>query len=546
MSVPTAHSAAPAARADDQVTTEDSTRRTPPSIPHFYGWLVGVALVVATLSLLFPSTPSYDPWAWLVWGREIAHLNLHTPGGPTWKPLPVVFTTVFSVFGSAQPNLWLVLARAGAFIACVMVFRLAARLTWRLRYPDVTDGRLAALAAPTLAGLVAAASLALSGGFLSASTLGYSEGLLVAAVLIAIERHLDGHRHQAFILGFVAALDRPEIWLFWGPYGLWLMWRDRSSRALVIGLALATLFLWFVPQKWGSGSFFSGVTRAHHPRSNSSAFASCPFCAELTDHAWPQVLVRLKAAAALTVLAALIGLGRGGWRLSGERLRAMALLVLFGVVGLGWWMLVALETQGGFSGNDRYLVLGSALIEITGGVGFGWAALAIGRWLDRHVAALRRGALASALACGMCALFFLLAPNWVGTNYISIARTHRSLLYQAHLRQDLAALIAHDGGARHVLACGTVMTEGFQVPMVAWYLGVHTLGVEAPPPVTPARPVAPPPWPHTIFQARDTSDAELLPLPATVIAWEHDGARYTFIHHRTMWFFQDCAKAAGA
>ena len=125
------------------------------------------------------------------------------------------------------------------------------------------------------------ASLALTGGFLSASTLGYSEGLMVAAVLVGVERHLDGHRHQAFILGFVAALDRPEIWLFWGPYGLWLMWKDPSSRVLVVSLAFATLFLWFVPQKWGGGSFTSGVARAQHPRSNSSAFATCPFCAEL-------------------------------------------------------------------------------------------------------------------------------------------------------------------------------------------------------------------------------------------------------------------------
>ena len=28
-------------------------------------------LAVAALTLLFPSTPTYDPWAWILWGREI-------------------------------------------------------------------------------------------------------------------------------------------------------------------------------------------------------------------------------------------------------------------------------------------------------------------------------------------------------------------------------------------------------------------------------------------------------------------------------------------
>jgi len=80
----------------------------------FYGWLAAVALLIAALSLLIPSTPSYDPWAWLVWGKEIVHLDLHTTGGPSWKPLPMLFTTLFAVFGKAQPDLWLVVARTGA------------------------------------------------------------------------------------------------------------------------------------------------------------------------------------------------------------------------------------------------------------------------------------------------------------------------------------------------------------------------------------------------------------------------------------------------
>src|SRR5215218_1311389 len=71
-------------------------------------------LAVAALTLLLPSTPTYDPWAWIMWGREIVHLDLVTTGGPSWKPLPILFTTPFSLLGDhTAAYLWLVIARAG-------------------------------------------------------------------------------------------------------------------------------------------------------------------------------------------------------------------------------------------------------------------------------------------------------------------------------------------------------------------------------------------------------------------------------------------------
>ena len=62
--------------------------------------------------------PSYDPWSWIVWGRELVdpHLGFSTGGGPSWKPLPVVFTTVFGLSGGASPTLWVIAARAGGLI----------------------------------------------------------------------------------------------------------------------------------------------------------------------------------------------------------------------------------------------------------------------------------------------------------------------------------------------------------------------------------------------------------------------------------------------
>src|SRR5581483_8192988 len=66
MSVPTAELTAPAPPTDVA-----APRRGLPEWVRggrFYLWLAGAALLIGAVSLLIPSTPSYDPWAWLVWG----------------------------------------------------------------------------------------------------------------------------------------------------------------------------------------------------------------------------------------------------------------------------------------------------------------------------------------------------------------------------------------------------------------------------------------------------------------------------------------------
>jgi hypothetical protein len=235
------------------------------------------------------------------------------------------------------------------------------------------------------------------------------------------------------------------------------------------------------------------------------------------------------------------------------RTSALVTLVVAGVFGLAWWVLVALETQAGFSGNDRYLVLGSAFIVLVGAVGYGWLAISLGRLAAGGLrGAARAGAARMSVlgATGACALLYVLGPNFVGANLIDIPKTHGSLLYQAHLREDLVSLIDSHGGPQAILACGPVMAEGFQVPMVAWYLNVRTLRVSDQP-LTNAQgsaPVAKGQWPATIFQDRDNRGAALLPLPQTIKGWEHQGARYKFVPgpHHTMYFFQDCrTHAAG-
>ncbi len=593
MSVPTAELTAPAPATDVPARVRvlaDWLRGG-----RFYLWIGGAALLIGVFSLLIPSTPSYDPWAWLVWGREITHVNLQTTGGPSWKPLPMLFTTVFALFGKAQPDLWLVVARAGAVMAVVMVFKIAWRLTRDLlasaSAKGSSGGRLA-LIPPLLAGLIAAGSLINSGGFISDNALGYSEGLATALALIAVDRYMDGAPRQAFAVGFFAALDRPELWFFWGPYGLFLFWRDPGARKLVVGLFALIPVLWFLPELWGSGHLLRGVTRAQHPRANSAAFTKCPVCTVFRKEAWPTVFDRVKVPGLIAMLVAAVGLWRtravwwpgirralprirrrgasgsvDGARIqpadahdatddrtaTAERaatadpgIRARAWLLGIGLFGYVWWLGISLETQAGFSGNDRYLVLGTAPVAIAGAIAWGWFSGALAG-LIRRLARRRsqpdglgriggpRFALPAATAVALA--IFLTVPSWLGKSIVSLPRTHHALVYQAHLRSDLNAAVAKAGGADALLRCGPVMTEGFQVPMVAWALRVHTLRIEAEP-----SQLAAPPWPAVILQVRAQSNSTLLPTPQQILAWEHDGAPYRLVAHvRTFRVFSTCA-----
>ena len=108
----------------------------------------------------------------------------------------------------------------------------------------------------------------------------------------------------------------------------------------------------------------------------------------------------------------------------------------------------------------------------------------------------------------MFAIIFMLVPGWVANSLIDVQRTHRALVYQAQLRSGITAAVEKAGGPRKVLNCGTVMTEGFQVPMLAWTLGVHTVDVEA----SPQSVSNPGPPPNVIFQTRAQRNAHLLPV----------------------------------
>jgi len=155
-------------------------------------WVALAVLGLAALSFLIPSAPTYDPWAWIIWGREIAHLDLSTVDGPSWKPLPVLFTIPFSLFGGLAPDLWVFVARVGTLAGMVMLFRLGRRF------------------AGVPGGVAAVVPYALAPWTVRNAAMGNSEGLLVALALVAIERHLDGRPRAAFLFALGAACCAPR------------------------------------------------------------------------------------------------------------------------------------------------------------------------------------------------------------------------------------------------------------------------------------------------------------------------------------------------
>ena len=421
-----------------------------------------VALAVlglTALTFLAPAAPTYDPWAWIIWGREIMHLDLSTVDGPSWKPLPVLLTTPFSLFGGLAPDLWLFVARAGAIAGVVMLFRLGRRL-----------GGIPA-------GVAAAAPYALATWTVRNAALGSSEGLLVALALAAVERHLAGRRGPALALLFGAALLRPETWPFLGLYGLWLLWREPPLRRWVVLVFAALPALWLLPEWWGSGDLLRAAHRAQDPLANSPAFAKDPVRAVLDrfELMLPQTLwfgrivhpVQL-ALGALGAAALVRFLRRDVTRR--ELLVVAALLA----AALLWVLEVALMTSDGFSGNFRYLIMPAALVCLAAGVGVGWAIRAL---LGARVA----GFTPVGLVLGALIAFVFFWPARDG-----LRADHDSVVYQARLADRVSGLVARAGGAARLRACGDVYTGPFQVPLVAWYMHVHVTQVESTPAIRPA------------------------------------------------------------
>ena len=217
--------------------------------------------------------------------------------------------------------------------------------------------RLGRRLAGPVAGIVAAGALTLADEFIFDWFRGNSEGILVAVCLWAVERHLDGRRVDAFLLGVVAALLRPEMWPILARLrvlprvaGPQPAHRRRPCSAAA-------------PSSWRCGSCPSTSDRATScapPAGRARrtltrlAYAAHPFVA-VFERSYDVLTFPVYVGALIAVVVAVreprpprAGDGRDRD---------------------GLMLAVALMTQAGFAGNLRYVALPASLVCVLAGIG---------------------------------------------------------------------------------------------------------------------------------------------------------------------------------
>lgn len=348
---------------------------------------VTAAITLAAVSLALPYFPVYDPWAWLVWGRELMHGGLETAAGPSWKPLPILVDAPLSLLGGAAPKAWLLLARAGWLCAPLLAGLLAARLAGE------EAGRRRWAGAALAAGSVALTADSFTPP-LRQFTGGLSEPLLVALVLGAVWAALDERRGPALGLGTAAALLRPEVWPFLALYGLSVRGHHPRLRIATIVVAVLVPLAWFVPDIVGAGNPLQGGETAR--------------AGGIEPLDGLAVLGRALAAplAAVWIGVALLlwqGAFVNPWFTKAPGRDSDRPLTILLVGATAWILLVAAMAIAGFAGLPRFLAPATAVIAILGGVGIARTAGDRGRAFPSHrgktsAAGPNRGLQAAAMA----------------------------------------------------------------------------------------------------------------------------------------------------
>ncbi len=436
-SPPTTATAPPPTRTHTPATGRDghlAQLRDPSPAVLFLGCLiVGIITVIA---ISWP--PSSDPWAWIDWGQAVAShitgpkIGLSLAGGPSWKPFPVIFTSVFGLFGRTGPHLWLLVTRTSGLLALVAAYRVARRF------------------GGPVAGILAAVALCLVQDALFYWARGASEPIEVAATLWAIEFHLSGSPRLAYFAGFLAALNRPEFSPFLFLYAVYLWFRVPRSRGLVVTLLVLVPVAWFgAPGIISGNPFQAGNAALGGQGSPGSAFA------ELKD-GFPLMTVP-------TVVLAGIGFGLAYVR------REMT-LVWLGVGAIAWALMEGVFTQLAY-GLPRYMLPGGAIACVLAGVAAVWLAQEAERRLPgARLAGGRTSLTAVATVVALVALTLPWTLPRVEAFSAQGAEANRASYYIS--RMFTAADLA--GGRARVLPC---LTSGVAVnhtlaSALAWKLKV--------------------------------------------------------------------------
>ena len=376
-------------------------------------------LAAAALELGLRMDPSYDPFGWLVWGRQTLHLALNTVGAPSWKPLPWLLTTPLALAGAAAPALWLIVACAAGLLALWLAYRLGHRLAGRV------------------GGAAAVVGILLCRNWFDYLLTGNVEPATVALALGAVESHVLGRRRLAFVLLGLTALMRPEAGLLLVIYGAWLWRSDREARVFEAAFFAALALLWFLPPYIATGVGFG---------SRDPVFIAAGATHDPLTVAYRAGVIVIWPVA----IAALAGLAFAVRSRTADR--RLALAIATGCAG--WVGATALMAALGFPGLQRFMLPAGAGACVLAGAGVGWAVAPI-RGLFRS----RRWPLGGAILLVAAAATVWYAQFRINDAFSSI----RGEQARSSLDRSLDAAITAAGGRRRVLACGLPSADlGFQ------------------------------------------------------------------------------------
>ena len=414
-------------------------RRGVPAPVQRHPWVTAaVALVLASAAfvLLTRARPSYDAFGWLVWGRQVLHWNLDTNGAPSWKPLPFLFTFPFALAGHGQMWLWMISAVAGAVGGAVF----AGRIAYRLTGPTPS-----APYAPVIAALFAGAGVLGIDNYWQLILIGNVDPMIMTLCLAAIDFHLSRRPRAAFVLLVLAALGRPEVWLFVGLYAVWA-WRavPRMRALATLGVVVIPL-LWFgIPALTAKSWFISGDLALNSKNALQGSKLTGVIGRFLGLYERPMDVAVL-GALALAVI------------------RRDRISLLLAGAAFGWVGIEIAFAYHGWSAVPRYLFEPAAvMIALAGAL--------VGRALAARPGS--RSALRWAGPVAVVILIGSLAP--AARNAVQVA--HDGITNgraRATQIDRLEAVIARSGGGHRVRSCGQPVTfAGFQSTL-AWELTMN-------------------------------------------------------------------------
>jgi hypothetical protein len=412
-------------------------------------------LALATLVILWARTrPGYDPYGWLVWGRETLSWALDTNAAPSWKPLPYLFTLPYALFGHYQLWLWMITAVAISLSGVIF----AARITYRLTHAP-PERRWAAYLAGAFSGLALLGITDYAHYVLSAQ----SDPLIVSLVLGAIDCHLSRRLRWAFALLVLGSLGRPEVWPFIAVYAIWAWRAIPSMRWLVVAGAVVVLALWFgIPGLTSRSLFQAGSNALNSGRAIHGNKVSGIVSRFVGLHD-----VGLELMALLSVALAV-------WR----RDRA-TLLLAAGTVA--WVVVETAFALHGWPGVPRYMFPAAAIMVVIAGIGVG-----------RLLAEPPR--LSSAVGIAAVAVTVAVVGSLVPPALSDTRAAHKDLIAQRARTKEigqLAGVIGRLGGAARLRACGEPLTRLEYQSILAWNLHVNVadVGFKYGPAIDSGRPI---------------------------------------------------------